>query len=98
MTLCTRSALDWSVRNLSAYSSIRQNIYICMQTYICVHTHTHTHTFIYIYGDMNPYTLVLTSFFSIVSVTVDEQSVGRNVLVTLLNIYVGYTETICRES
>ncbi len=33
--------------------------------HMCTHTHTHTHTFIYIYGDI-PYTLVLTSFFSIV--------------------------------
>ena len=68
--------------------------------YIYIYT-SYIHTYIYIYGYSNtgnPYTLVLTRFFPIVSVTVDEQSVGLLLLLTLLNIYVGYTETIYRES
>ena len=55
------------------------------------------HTYVYIYGYLNicnPYTLVLTSFFFIVSVTADEQSVDLLLLLTLLNKYVGHTETI----
>ena len=79
-------------------------MYMYMYIYIYtsyIHTYIYIYIIIYIYGysnTCNPCTLVLTSFFPIVSVTVDEQSVGLLLLMTLLNIYVGYTETISRES
>ncbi len=82
------------------YIYIHMYMYMDMYVYIYIYT-SYIHTYIYIYGYSNtgnPYTLVLTSVFPIVFVTVDEQSVVLLLLLTLLNIYVGYTETICRES
>ena len=38
------------------------------------------------------------NIYIIVSVNVDEQSVSILVLLTMINIYVGYIETICREA
>ena len=80
-------------------------MYMYMYMYIYIYT-SYIHTYIYIYGysnTCNPYTLVLTSFFRIVSVTVDEQSVGLLLLPSYPSqhcplVYVGYTETIYRET
>ncbi len=86
---CVCICMDMYIYRLCIYMCICIHI-----IYMYTHTHTHTHTYIYMYGDMNPYDLVLTSFFPMVSATVDKQSVGIFLLFSLQHIYVGYTETI----
>ncbi len=50
-------------------------IYTSVYIYICIHTHSLTHTHIHIYRRRYEPLSLLTSFFPIVSVTVDEYSV-----------------------
>ena len=67
------------------YIYIYMYMYMYMYIHIYIH-HIYIHTYIHIYGYLNtcnPYTLVLTSFFPIVSVTVDEQSVVLLLLLTV---------------